>query len=133
MTYALFLGCTVPTRGINYDVSTRSVAKVLGIEFWDSNDFVCCGYPVHSADYMTLLSLGARNLCIAEEKGYDMVTVCNACTASLTKVNKTLKENAKKRKKINEIIGSTGHEFKGTVNVRHFSRVLYEDVGCEKI
>ncbi len=133
MQYALFLGCTVPTRGINYDVATRSVAKLLGIEFWDSNDFVCCGYPIHSVDHETFLSLGARNICVAEEKGLDMITVCNACTATLTKVNKTLKENDKERKNINKIIGSTGREFKGTVNVKHFSRILYEDVGIEKI
>lgn len=133
MTYALFLGCTVPTRGVNYDVATRSVSKVLELEFWDSNDFVCCGYPIHSVDHDTFLSLGARNISVAEEQGFDLITVCNACTASLTKVNKTLKENEKERKKINKIIGAAGREFKGTVNVKHFSRLLYEDVGVEKI
>ena len=128
MKYALFLGCTVPTRGLNYDVATRSVAKELGIEFWDSTDFVCCGYPIHSADHNTFFSLGARNICVAEEAGLDLVTVCNACTAALTKINKTLKENESEREEINKIIESTGHEFKGTVNIKHFSRVLYEDV-----
>jgi heterodisulfide reductase subunit B len=133
MNYALFLGCTVPTRGVNYDVATRSVSKKLGVTFWDSNDFVCCGYPVHSADHETFLSLGARNICVAEEEGLDLVTVCNACTASLTKVNKTLKENDKERENINKILASAGREFKGTVNVKHFSRMLYEDVGIDKI
>ncbi len=133
MKYALFLGCTVPTRGINYDVATRSVAKVLGIEFWDSNDFVCCGYPIHSVDHETFLSLGARNICVAEEEGLDIITVCNACTATLTKINKILKEDEKERKKVNKIIKSVGREFKGTANVKHFSRMLYEDVGIEKI
>jgi heterodisulfide reductase subunit B len=133
MAYALFLGCTVPTRGINYDVATRSVGKVLGLEFWDSNDFVCCGYPIHSVDHKAYLSLAARNICVAEEAGLDMVTVCNACTASLSKVNKLLKENDKEREEINKIIESTGHEFKGTVNIKHFSRTLFEDVGIEKI
>jgi heterodisulfide reductase subunit B len=133
MTYALFLGCTVPTRGVNYDVATRSVSKVLGLEFWDSNDFVCCGYPIHSVDHDTFLSLGARNICVAEEQGLDLITVCNACTASLTKVNKTLKEKDKERERINKIIGAAGREFKGTVNVKHFSRLLYEDVGLDKI
>jgi heterodisulfide reductase subunit B len=133
MTYALFLGCTVPTRGVNYDVATRSVSKVLGLEFWDSNDFVCCGYPIHSVDHDTFLSLGARNISVAEEQGLDLITVCNACTASLTKVNKTLKEKDKERERINKIIGAAGREFKGTVNVKHFSRLLYEDVGLDKI
>jgi heterodisulfide reductase subunit B len=133
MEYALFLGCTVPTRGINYDVATRSVSKVLGIDFWDSTDFVCCGYPMHAVDHKTFLSLGARNICVAEEKELDIVTVCNACTASLTKINKTLKENKNEREEINKIIGATGHEFKGTISIKHFSRVIYEDIGIEKI
>jgi heterodisulfide reductase subunit B len=123
----------VPTRGVNYDVATRSVSKVLGLEFWDSNDFVCCGYPIHSVDHDTFLSLGARNISVAEEQGLDLVTVCNACTASLTKVNKVLKENDKEREKINKILSSAGREFKGTANIKHFSRMLYEDVGLEKI
>jgi len=133
MKYAIFLGCTVPTRGINYDVATRNVAKEFGIEFWDSTDFVCCGYPLHAVDHNTYLSLGARNICVAEEAGLDLVTVCNACTAALTKINKTLKENESERKEINKILESTGHEFKGTANIKHFSRVLYEDVGIDKI
>jgi heterodisulfide reductase subunit B len=133
MKYALFLGCTVPTRGVNYDVATRSVSKKLGIEFWDSNDFVCCGYPIHSVDHDTFLSLGARNICVAEEQELDLITVCNACTATLTKVNKTLKDNEKEREKINKIISSTGREFKGTINVKHFSRMLFEDIGLDKI
>jgi heterodisulfide reductase subunit B len=133
MKYALFLGCTVPTRGINYDVATRSVAKELGIEFWDSTDFVCCGYPLHSMDHNTYLALGARNICIAEEAGLDLVTVCNACTAALTKINMTLKENDSEREEINKILKSTGHEFKGSVNIKHFSRILFEDVGIDKI
>jgi heterodisulfide reductase subunit B len=133
LTYALFLGCTVPTRGVNYDVATRSVSKVLGLEFWDSNDFVCCGYPIHSVDHDTFLSLGARNISVAEEEGLDLITVCNACTASLTKVNNTLKDKDKERERINKILGAAGREFKGTVNVKHFSRLLYEDVGLAKI
>ncbi len=133
MEYAIFLGCTIPTRAINYDVATRSVAKAFDIEFWDSTDFACCGYPLHAVDHNTYLSLGARNICIAEEADLDMVTVCNACTAALTKINKTLKENESERKEINKILELTGHEFKGTINIKHFSRMLYEDVGIEKI
>jgi heterodisulfide reductase subunit B len=84
-------------------------------------------------DHDTLLSLGARNISVAEEADLDLITVCNACTATLTKVNKILKENEKERKKINKIIGATGREFKGTVNIKHFSRLLYEDVGIDAI
>jgi heterodisulfide reductase subunit B len=133
MKYALFSGCTVPTRGINYDVATRNVARVLGIEFWDSNDFVCCGYPVHSMDHNTFLTLAARNICVAEEEGLDIVTVCNACTATLSKVNKILKDDNTECEAINRFLSPIGREFNGTVTIKHFTRLLYEDVGLDRI
>ena len=40
MKYALFLGCTVPIRGQNYELSARAVANTLGIEFVDISDFI---------------------------------------------------------------------------------------------
>jgi len=35
MKYSLFLGCTIPARGRNYELSTRKVAQKLGIEMVD--------------------------------------------------------------------------------------------------
>jgi len=35
MKYALFLGCTIPARSRNYELSARKVAQELGIELVD--------------------------------------------------------------------------------------------------
>jgi len=61
MKYALFLGCTVPVRALNYEISTRKVADKLGIELVDINDFNCCGFPVKSVDRDTFLLMAALN------------------------------------------------------------------------
>ena len=42
--YALYLGCTVPVRGMNYEISARKVADRLGIELVDVGGFSCCGF-----------------------------------------------------------------------------------------
>ena len=68
MKYALFLGCTIPARGQNYEMSAREVAKVLDIEFVDIEEFACCGTPLKSSQYFYSIILAARNIAIASEK-----------------------------------------------------------------
>lgn len=133
MKYALFLGCTIPVRGQNYEMSAREVAKKLGIQFTDIPEFSCCGFPVKSTDAKTSLIVAARNLAIAEKKGEKICTLCNACTSVLTEANKELSENSDVRRDVNKELAKIGLEYKHGVDIRHFSRILYEDVGLDKI
>jgi heterodisulfide reductase subunit B len=132
MKKAIFLGCTVPVRAINYDISTRKVAGDFDVEFVDL-PFTCCGYPLSSVHRITSVTMAAVNLAKAEQENLDIITICSACTTILTKVNKTLKENKQERDKINELIDSLGYNYKGTIGVKHFMRFLYEDIGPKKI
>lgn len=133
MRYALFLGCTVPVRALNYELSARKVAHKLGIELVDINDFGCCGFPLKSVDRDIFLLMAAKNLSLAEEKDLDLVTLCSACTSILTEANKELKEEESLRKKINNKLSVLGRKYEGKIKVKHFTRILYEDVGLEKI
>ncbi len=86
--FGLFLGCTVPVRAMNYELSFRKVANVLGIELTDIQDFSCCGFPTKSVSFETALTLSARNLAVAERASLTYVlTLCNACTEMLTEAN----------------------------------------------
>jgi heterodisulfide reductase subunit B len=67
--YTLYLGCTVPVRALNYEISARKVAERLGVQFSDDPDFSCCGYPVKSVNRYAYLLMAARNLALAEQKG----------------------------------------------------------------
>jgi len=131
--YALFLGCTIPVRGQNYEMSAREVAKELGIEFVDLADFSCCGFPVKSTNAETSLIIAARNIAIAAKKGEKICTLCNACTSVLTEANKELSEKKELREKVNKELEKIGLEFKPGVEIKHFSRILYEDIGIDKI
>jgi heterodisulfide reductase subunit B len=135
MKVAYFLGCNSALRTMEYDAAVRRVGEKLGIEFVDSGDFVCCGYPAAPKDHTTFFALAAQNLIAAEEMGVDyLVTVCNSCTATLTKVNRLLKNDENERKHINEILkDSIGKEFKGNLEVRHFLRFIYENIGLDEI
>ena len=58
--YALFLGCTIPVRAQNYELSTRKVAEALGLSFENIDNFSCCGYPVSSIHQQTAEEMAAQ-------------------------------------------------------------------------
>lgn len=133
MDYAIFSGCTVLGRSLNYELSTRKVAEDLGINLVNVDGFSCCGFPTSFIHRDTSFALAAINLCLAEQQNLNIVTLCNSCTAYLTKVNMILRNDREMLDKINEILKPNDLEFKGKIEVKHFSRLLYEDIGIVKI
>jgi heterodisulfide reductase subunit B len=134
MKYAFFAGCLIPAREPHYENSVQKIAPKLGIELVKMEGSNCCApFSIQSLDYTSWLALAARNLCIAEEMGLNIVTLCNDCYESLLMTNTILKENKEIRDKVNKILADVGSEFKGKTDVKIFSDVLYEDVGLEKV
>lgn len=133
MKYALFLGCTVPVRAQNYELAVRKVAEILDIELVDVQGFACCGFPVKSTDIETASLIGARNLSIASENNLNICTVCSACTATLTELNHMLISDAKFKESVNTKLSKIGRKYTNEIKVRHFTRVLYEEIGLEGI
>jgi heterodisulfide reductase subunit B len=134
MKFALFLGCVIPAREPSYEMSARKVADRLGIELIDLEGSSCCGtIPIESLDFKFSTAIGAYNICLAEEMGYDLITLCSGCFQLLRKVNVTLKEDKELRMEINKILSKVGKEYKGEIIVKNFLEVLYYDIGVEKI
>ena len=131
--FALYLGCTVPVRGMNYEMSARKVSEQLSIELVDVEGFSCCGFPAKPLDWKAGLLMAARNLALAEAQGLDVLTLCSACTGTLTEANHRLKQDARLRDWADEQLAEMGHTYKGTVRVRHFARMLYEEIGVETL
>jgi heterodisulfide reductase subunit B len=134
MKYALFLGCTIPARQMNYEQSARAVAKALGIELVDL-DFGCCGFPIEPVDEVKALSMAAINLKRGEKEGLDIVTLCSACGEMLAKAEEVLGKDESMAKSVNGVLSKQlGTEYGGErPRVIHFARMLYEDLGPEKI
>ena len=133
MKYAFFLGCTIPARARNYEISARKVAEKLGIELVDIERFMCCGFPIKAADLDSSELLAAYNLCLAQERGMDICALCSSCTSALGEVAHRLSLDERRRDQINERLSAVGLEYKRSPRVRHFARVLFEEVGEEKI
>lgn len=129
--FALFLGCTIPVRCLGYEVSTRRIAEELGIKLVDLN-FSCCGYPLKHVDVVTARSMAAANLALAESKGLNILTICSACSGTLTDAKFNL-ENSPSAEKVKKELEKQGISYKGGIWVKHFVRYLYEDYGVDKI
>jgi len=106
---------------------------LFGIELVDVEEFACCGFPVRSFDEKMSLLLAARDLAIAEDKGLDICTICSGCTAMLTEVSHKLQSQDMMREEANTHLREIGRTFKGTTEVKHFARVLYDDIGIDGI
>jgi heterodisulfide reductase subunit B len=133
MKYALFLGCTIPARSRNYEMSARVVAHKLGIEFVDIFDFSCCGFPLKSSDSGQARLLAARNLALAEAQGLPICTLCSACTSMLAEEAHLLRRDKALRDKVNVELNKVGLSYGRHAEVKHFARVLLEDVGLDRI
>jgi heterodisulfide reductase subunit B2 len=133
MKYAFFLGCTVPVRNLNYELASRRVAERLGITLVDLEDFQCCGFPMKSIDFLDSLVIAARNLALAERENLPVCTLCSACGGSLSEANHLLRHNAELKARVNERLKVLNLEYTGRSDVKHFMRVLYDEVGLEKI
>ena len=132
--YTLFLGCTVPVRALNYEISARKVAEKLALHLSDIPDFSCCGYPIKSVNRYAYLLMAARNLALAEKKRLPLCTLCSACCGSLTEANHEIQEDEKLRKQINkDLFEWVGLRYEGGIRVTHFIRILDQEVGSIRI
>jgi len=123
----------IPYREGSYEISARKVANLLGIKLVDMPDSNCCGLPLDPANHEMATALAARDLCLAEKMGLNIITLCNGCASALTKTNKKLKEDRELKKKVNEQLKAIGMEFQGKIEVKHIAQVLTNDIGLDKL
>ncbi|MGB3211520.1 MAG: CoB--CoM heterodisulfide reductase iron-sulfur subunit B family protein [Desulforhopalus sp.] len=133
MKYAFFQGCNIPIRIQQYATSTEAVLNTFGIELEVVPDFNCCGYPARNVDEKAYLLPSVRNMAIAEKMGLDILVICNCCFASLQKAKNSIAKDSQLKAELNGYLAKEGLQCNGTVEIKHYLSVLYDDVGTEKI
>jgi heterodisulfide reductase subunit B2 len=132
--FAFFPGCLIPTRHPAMEAAIRTTLPKVGIEIVDLEGTSCCPDPIYfkSKDKLAWLSVGARNLALAEEKHIDLFTNCSGCTATLSESYHLLK-NPRLRERVNARLAGIGRKYVGTSRVRHVVTLLRDVAGYDAV
>ena len=133
MQYTLFLGCNIPARVKQYELSTRAVLEKLGIKVADNKEFKCCGNPIRNTDDQTFILMAARNLALAEKQGMDMMVLCKCCFGSLKKAAHVMAHHPSIQSDVNAALAKENLRYMGSVEIKHFLSVLYHEVGTKPL
>jgi heterodisulfide reductase subunit B len=135
MEYALFLGCTIPLKLPHLEKAFRDVASILDVKLKEMEGVSCCPEPVslQSLNIDTWMTLGARNLAIAEKMGLDIITICSGCYETLKTVSVLLGEDEEYLAKINEILKKINYKYTGKTKVFHFVELFSQPEWLEKM
>ena len=125
MKISIFTGCVIPIKYPGMEAAVRRIAPMLGIELVDVK-FGCCPSPVglKSVHFDAWLALAARNLCLTEEKGLDVVTICSGCTNTLKETDHILARDEKKRLFVHDMLRRSGRTFRGGMKIHHLPELL---------
>lgn len=135
MKYAFYPGCSLEVNASAYDVSVKGVARVLGLDLQELEDWNCCGATEYfTQDELTACAVIARNLAMVNGECNQITAPCAACYLNLKKVDRLMSEHKEMNDKVNDALSAGGLSYKpGSLQIRHFLEILYEDVGEEKI
>ncbi len=133
MQFALFRCCPTSVFAEQYESSTDAVLTKLGVGVVNVPEFNCCGYPLKNYDFKAYLLSSARNLCLAEKRNLNILTLCNCCYGSLKHADHLMKEDPSLREEINDVLQKEGLKYGGGISVRHMLELLYEDIGIDQI
>lgn len=125
----MFEGCTIGNRIPFIEAASKKVFEKVGIETSQA-PFSCCPDPtgMKSFDNDAWLTLGARNLTLAETEGKDILSLCNGCTNTLRGVQYQLKHDSAKMEKVNQELAKIGKNYKGSIDIKHFVDVLSDNI-----
>ncbi|MDP3803965.1 MAG: CoB--CoM heterodisulfide reductase iron-sulfur subunit B family protein [Candidatus Omnitrophota bacterium] len=123
MRYAYYPGCSLHSTSKEYDLSTKEVARALGIDLAEIDDWICCGAtPAHITMQLLSIALPVKNLLQARSmNSCEVVTCCAACFNRLKTANHFMRSKPEMAEKVEKIVGQP---YKGEVEVRHFLDVV---------
>ncbi len=134
--YTYFPGCSCSSEGGSkaYSWSIQAVSQPLDSELIELDDWNCCGStPSGSVDELGAFCMAARNLALAEKRGFDLITPCSACYVIFNRTNSYLKQYPRLKAEVDEALAAGGLAYHGTTRARHILDVVVNDVGYETI
>ncbi len=110
---AYYPGCALEGSGNGYDVSTRAIARELGLKLTDVKDWNCCGaMEVKNIDpkIQTYLSARVLSQAVHANKQNVVMAPCNGCYHNLKKAEHDLKHDEASREVVSALSTKSGHK-----------------------
>jgi heterodisulfide reductase subunit B len=136
--YLLYPGCSMDASARAYADSLNAVAKPLGLNLQEIDDWNCCGATEYFGISRTpAYSLIARNLALASKEAngtHELVAPCSACYLNLAKADHYMAEDPKLGTLVSEALAAGGLSYvPGSLQIRHLLDVIVNDVGLETV
>lgn len=131
MAISYYPGCTLSTKGRGYDASGRAVAKALGLELQELDNWNCCGatFPL-AVDNLLAMAGPTRVLVEARAQSDRVATLCAICYNVLKRTNHFLASDPEKRDRLNYFIEA---DYAGDLKVQHLLEILRDELGFEAL
>lgn len=136
--YIFYPGCSLESTASPYYDSIKAIQDKISVELTEVDDWNCCGATEYQAvERVAGHAVIGRNLAIAQSQanGANTLTApCSACYLNLTKTDHYMASDAGLNEQVNDAlsVGGLGYD-PGSVEIRHFLDVVFNDVGIEKI
>jgi len=130
-----FWGCMIPLKYPQMELALRKTLPTIGIELVDVEGFTCCPDPIYfkARDKLQWLTIAARNLAVAEQKGLPVITMCSGCTSTLKEAKFLLDEDSDLKEKVNARLKRIGRRYEGRVTVKHAVTLIRDELGIERV
>jgi heterodisulfide reductase subunit B len=123
-------GCSLHATGIEFHLSTKAVAKKLGLDLVEPKGWKCCGTsPAHNTNHYRSIKLPMETLAIAQEMGHSYMTMpCAACFSRFRIAMHEVSNDLQLRQRIADDIG---FEYNGGIQVDNLLTTITDRVGYE--
>jgi len=131
MKYAYYPGCSLKGTAIDYHTSAMALARRLGIELVEMEDWVCCGAsPIHQRNPVMASSVANLLLSLSEGISPRIAVLCAACYHNMKKAEVEMREDKAKRNLVESI---SEIKFNPEVRTQHFLEILEKDFGLDAL
>lgn len=131
MKMAYYPGCSLHGLSFEYNLSTKAVAKHLGLELWEIPDWNCCGASAaHNTNHVLGVALPARNLAIAEREGLDVAVPCAACYSRMKAAEMAVKQSPVMKQTVNNLLEM---DYQAQNQTRNLLDIMANVIGTDKI
>ena len=134
MDLPYYPGCTLKTSARNLETSAYAVARALGHELVEMEEWNCCGVVSSLTDDDLMHHLGPlRNLIHARDQGHDRIgTLCDMCYNTLKQTDHRMEKRPEDLKILNSFM-DLENDYEGDLKVTHFLEFLRDDVGFKAL